>query len=264
MKNKLDKILVELENPKKYVPVESVDEYFELPKNQRTTFGFWYKLPSALPWDIFKDNEKDGGWGEFYARIKKIYPIQYFIREVIWKNIDIYFYRLKRKWEDWYIYLFEPQHSELRATIPRNWRDLDTCIENFLYACIVSFVEEEDGLKNFKRLNDDKVKFDKLKGCKISKEERVEIKEHLEYQWGSLQIFKDYYADRYEDYQKINEIYSHATITRPKYLATLVEGKDYVDADGKKVDWQVIEELDEKANDLYLPEIVNLRKILWS
>ena len=260
----IDKLLSDLENPRKYVQVETVAGYFLLPKNERTKWGFWYKLPQYLPWDNFEETEKDGGWGEFYARIKKEYPVQYFIREVVWKNIDIKCYRAKSKFEDWWIYLFEPQHNELRAAIPRNWADLDSCITNFLYACIISYVEKEDGLKNFERLKQDKEKADKLKSRKISKEERAELNEYFKNQWGVVKYFTQYYNDRFEDYQKLNEIYNYAKFDRPKYLKTLNEGVDYIDADGSKIEYGVIEETSNKRDDRYLAEIVRQRGSLWT
>lgn len=260
----IDKLLSDLENPRKYVQVETVAGYFALPKNERTKWGFWYLLPTYLPWDNFEETEKDGGWGEFYARIKKKYPVQYFIREVVWKKIRIKTARAKNKFDNWYIYLFKPQHNELRAAIPRNWYDLDGCITNFLYACIISFVEKEDGLKNYHRIKEDKIKYDKLKSRKISKEDRAKIKSELKDQWGEVKYFIDYYNVNFENYQKINEIYNYVKFERPKYLKTLNEGADYIDVDGSKVEYGVIEEMSNKNDDFYLPEIVKLREILWT
>jgi hypothetical protein len=44
---------------------------------------------------------------------------------------------------------FAPQHPELRAAVPRTWMDIDGCIEEFLFACVISFVEKEDGLDDW-------------------------------------------------------------------------------------------------------------------
>lgn len=43
--------------------------------------------------------------------------------------------------------IYAPQHKELRAAIPKTWADLDYCIPNFLYACVISYVEKEKGLE---------------------------------------------------------------------------------------------------------------------
>lgn len=262
--DKINKILLDLQNPRKYAPVETVEDYFKLPKSQRTKWGFWYLLPYALPWDNFEETEKDGGWGEFYARIKKEYPIQYFIREVIWEKVSTKSAQISNTLSDFYIYCFNPQHSELRAAIPRNWQDLSSIIPDFLFACIISFVEKEDGLNSYHCLKDDKIKADKLKSRKISREERAELNKYFKNQWGEIKYFMSYYDANFENYQKLNEIYNYAKFERPKYLKTLNEGADYIDVDGSKVEWGVIEEMSQRNDDLYLAEIVKRRGMLWT
>lgn len=45
--------------------------------------------------------------------------------------------------------IYAPQHSNLRAAIPKTWCDLDGCVESFLFACVIAFVEDEDGLDDW-------------------------------------------------------------------------------------------------------------------
>ncbi len=45
--------------------------------------------------------------------------------------------------------IYAPQHSELRTAIPKTWFDLTGIIPDFLYACIVSYVEKEKGLETW-------------------------------------------------------------------------------------------------------------------
>lgn len=52
-------------------------------------------------------------------------------------------------WRDHIRPIFAPQHAELRAAIPRTWADLDHCIDEFLLACVISFVECEKGLEDW-------------------------------------------------------------------------------------------------------------------
>jgi hypothetical protein len=52
-------------------------------------------------------------------------------------------------WYDHVKPVFWPKHSELRAAIPRTWVDIDTCIENVLYAAVISYVEREKGLETW-------------------------------------------------------------------------------------------------------------------
>lgn len=44
---------------------------------------------------------------------------------------------------------YAPQHNELRAAIPKTWSDLDVCINNFLRACVISYVEKENGIQHW-------------------------------------------------------------------------------------------------------------------
>lgn len=139
--NKLIKLLNTLKNPQKYVQVDNLNDYLALPKEKREKWGFWYIQPYALPSKFFDDAET-GTWEDFEEYLRKEYPIQSFIREVMPK----WFYPIQRYYHDykWKIYyLFHPQHSELHKTIAREWRDLTGIIPDFLFACIKSYVEKE-------------------------------------------------------------------------------------------------------------------------
>lgn len=72
-----------------YVKVNSVDDYFALPKNERERFGL-YRKPFALPVEwlqirsgakIGKTTANEKGWKSWQAEIKRIYPIQWWVRE---------------------------------------------------------------------------------------------------------------------------------------------------------------------------------------
>lgn len=60
-------------------------------------------------------------------------------------------YRFRNWWTNHVRTIYAPQHSNLRRAIPKTWRDLDGCIENFLFACVISFVEDEDGLDDWEQ-----------------------------------------------------------------------------------------------------------------
>jgi len=242
---------------KNTVKVHSVDEYFALPKKDRVKWGFWYLKPFSLPCDMFDSTVV--GWQEFDNRIKKEFPIQYMIRE-FFSDIDAKIWRIKYKLDNWWIRNFDPQHQELRDAVPKNWADLDTCIENFLYACIISYVEKENGLGNYYNLRDDKVKYDEF-----IKTNDKKLEDEVANNWGSVDLFKNYYDDNFEFYQKLNEIYHYAKVKRPAYLEFYNScGEVMLDFDGSEVTWDQIEEIMKKKDDLYLAAIVKYRGRLWT
>lgn len=58
-------------------------------------------------------------------------------------------YSIQRFWGSHIRTIYAPQHSNLRDSIPKTWCDLDGCIETFLFACVIDFVENEDGLDDW-------------------------------------------------------------------------------------------------------------------
>ena len=70
-----------------------------------------------------------GFWGCLGRRVLYLLPVHF-----------------RQWWTNHVRTIYAPQHSELRAAIPKTWCDLDGCIESFLYTCVISFVEREDGL----------------------------------------------------------------------------------------------------------------------
>ena len=100
------------------------------------------KLTRIFSWDF---------WGVPIEYIR-VMGLPYWLRGLIPGKI-------KRFYWDRVRCFFFPQHSELRAAIPRTWTDLDDCIENFLYAAVISFVEKEDGINSWQ--NQDKGRDDR-------------------------------------------------------------------------------------------------------
>jgi len=245
------------------IKVNSVDSYFALPRNEREKFGV-YLSPSSLPWDGFEEflNKGGQGWGALEKRIAEEYPIQYFVRNM-WENLDIYFSRFRGKLETWWIWAFNPQHSELRAVISRNWDDLDNIIRKFLFACVVSYVEKEDGLRNLVLMRETKTKQLKLKSRKISKEERAAIRTELE-GWGGEKEFNRYYDMNYADNELIEETYNYITKVRPSYQMFWDEGAGMTTKEGKSLTWSQLDILLDKTDDYYIRAIIDYRKYLWS
>lgn len=248
---KLIKLLQDYNNPRKYVQVSSVEEYFALPRNRRTKWGFWYLYPMSLPMGDFFDMGKvrTGQWEEWHNKIAKEFPVQYFCR---------------KKFEDAYRYLFGnfgiikelkykiscfffPEHQELRKAIPREWQDLDSIIENFLYTCIISYVEKENGLRE-------------LEEIKKFENKDPESKEFD--QWGGYESFIHYKTGRLSDLIKILNIYDWAKIGR--YKAERGMDVEMMSCGGDYEKYDKLEEEFIKKDTEYLTEIINLRRTLWS
>lgn len=69
--------------------------------------------------------------------------------------IDLFPYRWQRWWDCHIRTVYNPQHSELRAAIPKTWQDLPEIIPSFLYAAVISYVEKEDGLTRWEYQDDE-------------------------------------------------------------------------------------------------------------
>lgn len=59
------------------INVKSIEEYFALPKKERTWHGL-YQVPICLPF-VWEDGG-GFGWDKFYDQLKEEFPIQYFFR----------------------------------------------------------------------------------------------------------------------------------------------------------------------------------------
>ncbi len=145
MNKKLLKRLENWNNPKIYAPVSTIKDYFNLPIKDREKFGFWYKLPQALPCNILLDEDERGGWAELYKLIRKKYPIQWFIREYLFSfDFPPYkFIKLKyMSYEDWKYKVkcfFKPHHQRIRKSIPNTWKDISSLIIDVNFAMILDF-----------------------------------------------------------------------------------------------------------------------------
>ena len=159
---KIDKLLRDLDNPLKYVPVHSREKYWALPEDRRTKKvwfwpGPWYIQISGLPMDIdsILDGDKKSEFDLFDEELAKTYPIQFYLREcwrkhkpVRWLEIELYsFNRMFRDfYYKWIKRTFKPFNKEIRAQIPtREWKDLRDMIPDVLYAMIIHYVEKDNG-----------------------------------------------------------------------------------------------------------------------
>jgi hypothetical protein len=116
----------------KTVNAINVKQYKELPKSEREIFGFWYRLPKLYEW----------GGERFEDYWKKHYPIQFRVREGI-ENLLISISVLKDKLiENTWTRIF-PKNTWARKIVPHTYSDKPELIQDFLFACIIDFVDNE-------------------------------------------------------------------------------------------------------------------------
>ena len=128
--------------------VDSVNEYFSLPKEKREIFGL-YKTPFALPLDLnyfIKDTKDTKGWTFFYNEIKKHYPIQWFFRHwllsygnpiyAFFKKISYKAFDLKWKVKNY----LKPNYPRWRKSLKRHeYKDICSLIEDSNFNLILDF-----------------------------------------------------------------------------------------------------------------------------
>ena len=110
----------------------NVTQYKKLPKSEREVFGFWYRT--------FEMYELGGERFEDYW--KKHYPIQFRIRDGV-ENLLISISVLKDKIKDNTWRRLFPKNAWARKVIPHTWCDKPELIQDFMFACIIDFVENE-------------------------------------------------------------------------------------------------------------------------
>ena len=139
-KNKLQKILAYRMDARRYVDVNSIEDYFDLPNSERTRFGFWYKKPYSLPGLL---DDESGGWSDFSRAIRKEFPFQGWLREWFFTmDNPLYAFCIRTKQLINSLYyktkcFFFPYHQKTRKTIPNTWTDVATLIVyvNFAMIC---------------------------------------------------------------------------------------------------------------------------------
>jgi hypothetical protein len=117
----------------KLAKARSYKEYVNLPKKDRTQFGFWYLVPEML-------SPED--WDAVEVHFKIEYPIQYRLREFI-DSVCIQMYRFKHWWHENVVCRIKPKNRWAAKLIPHTWIDKPELIEVFLFECVVHYVEIE-------------------------------------------------------------------------------------------------------------------------
>jgi hypothetical protein len=161
-----------------------------------------------------------------------------------WEDFYWSLWRLKDKFYWNVYYSFFPQHESIRKAIPKSWADLDGIVEDVLSAIIISFVEEEKGLDQLEMMLDSLNKND----------------EYLIKNWGSVDLFWDYYGSRYKDYIRLQEIYTWVKSGKKSM-------QNYLNSIEGTNNWKEYSKVEQGIHDRdseYLADLVKLRKYLWT
>ena len=165
-----------------------------------------------------------------------------FTKETWLDKIYWFLWRIKDKtyWNVYYI-LF-PQHTKIRNAIPKAWRDPDGILEDVLSAIIISFVEEEKGLDQLQMIMES-----------LNKDDEYLIKE-----WGSVELFWNYYNNCYGDYNRLQSIYTWVKSGKKAM-------QNYLDSiENNWQEYSKVENAIHEKDSEYLADLVRLRKYLWT
>lgn len=146
---------METEQPKR---IYTLKEYLEAPKSRRQNKIGWYREPDGYLWLGFNKCASH----DFEEYWKKHYPIQYFLREIIWSNINIYFYRFRRSILHNIKCFFFPRQRWLTKVIPNDWMDKPNLIDLVLFTSLEDFIEKEKGFETVEWYDDPDIDTTKL------------------------------------------------------------------------------------------------------
>lgn len=138
-----------MKNKSLYMKVNSVDEFFNLPKKEREWYGL-YKKPFFLPIEFLGSGDEKG-WNCFYDEIRREYPVQYFFRDWLFSmdNPIIFVYKKFISWPlrdlKYNIRRFiKPCFPRWRKVLPRHqYGDITEIVVESNFALICDFYHEE-------------------------------------------------------------------------------------------------------------------------
>lgn len=123
-------------------PIYTIKEYLSAPKSRRENkFGF-YKEPDGYLFDGF---DTPCPFNEYW---RKNYPIQFFFRETLHSFFRIHVMYPIEKFYDSILDHLNPQQKWLTKQIPKSWSDKTALIPDLVFACMIDFVESENGIEH--------------------------------------------------------------------------------------------------------------------
>jgi len=144
--------------------------------------------------------------------------------------LDFVPYPTQRFWEKRVRTIYAPQHSALRASIPKTWCDLDGCIESFLFACVIDFVEGEEGLADWEGQSET-MGFPPPYDCSNPRHQQAAMLREV-YNWAKTgrqaaetAMFAAGSKDGYKEWRRIED---EMTAKTERYLSWVVQWRGYM------------------------------------
>lgn len=158
-----------------------------------------------------------------------------------------FLYKLKKIY--WEIrWMFFPARPKLIKSISKRYHDLDYHIEEFLFAALIEYVDEEGGLLG----EIDDLEKNYLKYLNIKNNEQYFCDN-----WINAENFKCYYDNHYEGYIALRDAYYWGLFGRKDAQKKSVETVNF----NKMI---ICRQWIEKEDDKHLDSIVKYRKWLWT
>lgn len=136
-------------------------------------------------------------------------------------------------WYDHIKPIFWPRHPELRAAVPRTWHDLDTCIEEFLYAAVISYVEKEKGLEMWEAQDPEheaKKRASELRECyEWAKTGRKAFQERVNAAYPPAKCIRTEFARSYDElYGEVDRLEREFVALDDKWLMWIVQWRRHM------------------------------------
>jgi hypothetical protein len=133
---------------------EKVEDYFNLPKEEREYKGFWYRVPYYWTFDPKTFMTGDSLSAQWDKEIRKRYPIQWFFRDwlfstdnPVYRAIVFPYWRLRDFYWNLRAWIKPMQKRTVKASRPFHYSDICGLIESVNFAMLLDFYHE-DYIKN--------------------------------------------------------------------------------------------------------------------
>lgn len=102
-----------------------------------------YRRPFALASDMFKNEKYSPSWEKWTAGLRRVCPIQYFVRNDIPTWFSMLKSRYRYRWYDFKCKYFLKYNVLKIKTLPPTWSDEDTLLVHAMFAVLGRFMENK-------------------------------------------------------------------------------------------------------------------------
>lgn len=235
-------------------------------------FNKFFKIPGpkalgmsdtdyAMPSEFFRNNSTEATWEDYYSKIKKEYPIRYFLSSTIpnffqdmYVNItapireSLWFvkYHLIPKYRYHWLDLRQPKNVMDTNSYRYGWRDTDSRMVYAMMNLLVQFVEEEMP-EGYYVPSDEEAANDP--GLKIQRENYLEF----------MEIYKFWKEDQFllDNARKVAQ-----TAWYNKHKAS--KGDKSPELESLRLQLEQAEKICDITLDMMLHRLINIRHCLWT